>query len=189
MAIENEMQETKRKRHRKGEPTVWEERRGGKQRAYLDALAKGTSINGACRAAKISTGAQLNWRKNDPVFAAEFKAAYAAGTDALEMEARNRALHGVDRKLWYQGRPVIDPDTGKQITERVYSDTLLMFLLKSRHPEQYCDKVRAAKIARRWNERDAAALAKAGLAAPGTAIADIAALLNQLAAEKAALAR
>ena len=62
---------------------------------------------------------------------------------------------------------------------------LLIFLMKSRDPERYCDRVRAAKLERRWRKDDA----DAGARDSGTiAEADVLARLDALAAAKAAQA-
>ena len=52
----------------------------------------------------------------------------------LEDEARRRALQGVEKPVFREGRQV------GTVTE--YSDTLLIFLLKARRPEKFRDRAR-----------------------------------------------
>ena len=55
--------------------------------------------------------------------------------DALEAEARRRAVEGVRKPIYCQGEICG--------TVREYSDTLLFFLLKGAMPEKYRDDYRA----------------------------------------------
>jgi len=76
------------------------------------------------------------WR--DESFAAEWDGALEEATDALEFEARRRAIKGITRKKFTsQGAPVVDPETGDQYVEYEYSDTLLICLLNAHRPEKY----------------------------------------------------
>ena len=77
----------------------------------LKQLSLGRSVAAACRAARISRNAYYDWRKDDPDFLARTDEAIEEGTDRLEDEANRRALRT--------------------------SDTMLIFLLKSRRPEKY----------------------------------------------------
>ncbi len=157
-------------------------RRGGKQAAFLAALATGVTLSDACLAAGIDPRTQRRWRVADKKFAAAFRDALGTGTDRIGAEVFRRATVGVSRPILYQGKPVIDPETGKPFLETTYSDTLLMFLLKSRDPETYDDRVRAEKIARKWAKRDARA---AGDASDYTVPEGILAMLDRIVAEKA----
>ena len=58
------------------------------------------------------------------------------GTDALEDEAVRRAVEGVIKPVFHQGKRVG--------TLRVFSDPLLMFLLRARRPERFADRTLAA---------------------------------------------
>ncbi|MGH7056864.1 MAG: hypothetical protein ACREFZ_03135 [Acetobacteraceae bacterium] len=56
--------------------------------------------------------------------------------DALEAEARRRALEGVATAVVYGGRVVLD-NAGAPLTIRRYSDALLTLLLRAHRPEKY----------------------------------------------------
>lgn len=73
------------------------------------------TVRGACRAVKIAPSTAYRLRDRDPEFAAEWDEREEEATDELEEEAKRRALDG--------------------------SDTLLIFLLKSRRPNVYRERV------------------------------------------------
>ena len=100
----------------------------------------------AADSAGFSVRTAYLWRKEDPTFAADWFEAYEQGADALEAEALRRAVAGTEEPVFYLGHQVS--------TVRKYSDTLLIFLMKSRRPERYCDRIRAARIARDWELAD-----------------------------------
>lgn len=66
-------------------------------------------------------------RKRDPEFDAAVREALALYSDGLEAEAHRRAVEGVDRDVYHNGKKV-----GK---EKRYSDTLLLAMLKRRIPD------------------------------------------------------
>ena len=82
-----------------------------KKDAFLDAVRSGSSIVEAAAAAHIPRSTLYRHRRVDEAFAAEWDEAFDDGADALEQEAQRRALDG--------------------------SDTLLIFLLKSRRPQRF----------------------------------------------------
>lgn len=84
-----------------------------KKKAFLSAYAEMGVISHACKAAGISRRQYYRWTEHDQTFAAEVREAEIEAVEALEREARRRAL-----KL---------------------SDTLLIFLLKASRPEKYRD--------------------------------------------------
>jgi superfamily I DNA/RNA helicase len=86
-----------------------------KRQAVLDAIAAGETVSEAAQRAGISRRSVFDWRNADPEFARDFEAAYAAGTDTLEAEARRRGFAG--------------------------SDVLLIFLLKQRDPKRFNQKM------------------------------------------------
>ncbi len=81
-----------------------------------DAIAAGQTTTEVARAAGISRTAVHQWKVDDPAFARDYDAAFDAGTDVYEAEARRRAFAGM-------------------------SDTLLIFLMKCRHPERFNRKM------------------------------------------------
>lgn len=157
---------------------VTTQRRAGKQAAFLEALAGGLTVTDSSAVAGINPKTQRRWREASKKFASEYEIALGRGTAVLAGEALRRATVGVARPQFYQGRPVIDPATGEQIVFYDYSDTLLIFLLKSRKPATYDDRVRAEKIFRRWRKRDGA------VDDSTTPAADVIDLLDRLAAQK-----
>lgn len=85
-----------------------------KREAFLAVLREGYSVHRACQAAKMSRNAAYQWRGADEQFAADWDAAYEAGTDTLEDALQERAT---------------DKDT-----------TAAIFLLKGRRPEKYRER-------------------------------------------------
>lgn len=67
------------------------------------------------------------------MFAAAWDQAYSDAAWLLEDEATRRARDGVDEPIFYK-----DVLIGSQ---KKYSDTLLMFLLKGNRPEKFSDKL------------------------------------------------
>lgn len=104
-----------------------------KEAEFLQALATGLTVSGACLKVNVPRATAYDWRKRDGAFAAAWDEAIEAGGDALEDEVLRRGKDGVDKGIYYQGARVD--------TVREYSDNLLMFHLKSRRPEKYRDNV------------------------------------------------
>jgi hypothetical protein len=105
-----------------------------KKEAFLAALAKLGNVSDAARKAKVPRRTVYNWREDDPDFAEAWAEAEDIAVDALEAEARRRALKGTLKPV-YQG--------GKRVgSVREYSDTLTIFLLKGARPEKYADRVK-----------------------------------------------
>lgn len=90
------------------------------QRNCGDALA-------ACKAVGVSLLFMNQWRKDDKEVDARFKEAEQVGTQGLVSAAIQRAVHGVQKGIYYKGEKVD--------TEMVYSDGLLTTLLKAKVPE------------------------------------------------------
>jgi hypothetical protein len=105
-----------------------------KKRAFLLAYAQTGQLAATCRAVRMPHSLHYYWRKYDPVYAQAFTEAQQLAATTLEDEAIRRARDGVRRSIFHQGKPVGE--------ELVYSDTLLIFLLKGALPEKYGDKVR-----------------------------------------------
>lgn len=98
----------------------------------LTALAGGASITAACALADVGRSTFYQWRASDAEFNEAVNEAIEAGTDRLEDEAFRRAHDGSKRPI-YQG--------GKRVgIELVYSDTLLMLLLKARRPNKFRER-------------------------------------------------
>lgn len=111
------------------------------EEAFLDGMREGWSAKKSAWAAGISSITAYNWRnaslatlnpetgiyKDD--FCQRWDAAHRDGVDALEDEARRRAVHGVERPVYQQGVMV------GTVTE--YSDTLLSLKLRGKRPDLY----------------------------------------------------
>ena len=109
----------------------------GRQRAFLGAYAVCATIKGASRASTVPRSTHRRWLAGDPAYATAFHAERRLLCDQLEEVARDRAINGV-RKLKFDkfGQPLRD-ERGNQYEERVYSDVLLIFLLKANNPEKF----------------------------------------------------
>lgn len=106
-----------------------------KKRAFLAAYAQTGNVTAAAEAAGIARRTHYDWLESDPVYAEAFAEAQEKAIDLLELEARRRALEGVDEPVFYKGVEVG--------AVRKYSDTLLIFLLKGYRPERYKERVAA----------------------------------------------
>ena len=102
---------------------------------FLEVLATMCNVTHAAWTAGISRSRVYDIRKEDAEFAAAWDNAIEEGADALELEARRRALEGVKEPVFYKG----------EVCGHVlrYSDTLLMFLLKAHRPEKYRERYEA----------------------------------------------
>lgn len=100
--------------------------------AFCAALAETGIVARACKAVGISRQTAYGWRDDIPEFAAAWDKALAVGITALEDEAHRRGFEGVDEGVYHQG-VLVD-------TQRKYSDTLAIFLLKAHKPEKYRER-------------------------------------------------
>lgn len=107
------------------------------KKRFLISFAKTGNISESCKAVGLGSRTTVyNWQEHDNEFAGAFREAEITATEALETEARSRAVNGT-RKPVYQGGELVG-----HITEK--SDTLLIFLLKARAPHKYRDKYEGA---------------------------------------------
>ena len=88
---------------------------------FLAAFATNGNVRQSCALAGIARSTITEWR-TDARFAACFETARAESVDRLEQEARRRAIEGIEKPVFYKGKPVG--------VIREYSDGLLQFLLK-----------------------------------------------------------
>ena len=99
-------------------------------------------VDQAATAAGVGRRTHYDWLRDDPEYAEAFAEAEKAAARLLEDEAFRRAHDGVRRvKFGKDGSPLIDPATGGPYIEHIYSDILLIFLLKGLNPNRYRDKV------------------------------------------------
>lgn len=75
------------------------------QSRFLKALAECGVVASACRTARVSDATVYLLRKSNDDFRAAWEDALETATDALESEARRRALEGIREPVIYQGQP------------------------------------------------------------------------------------
>lgn len=96
------------------------------QSAFLDSFKKTANISDSCEAAGIDRSTFYDWLEKYESFSLLYNQAKEIANDAIRAEIRRRAVEG------YTEQVVIG---GKVQTVRKYSDTLLIFLAKSRMTE------------------------------------------------------
>lgn len=133
--------ETKPRRRREGQrPTAAEKKQI--QETFLEAFMQYGNLTMACKAADIKRWTIYDWRDTDEVFGKRYREAEEIVNDTIRQEIFRRAVEGVNKPMHFQGqlvqRKVVD-ENGKEhyedVTVKDYSDTLLIFLAKSRMPE------------------------------------------------------
>jgi hypothetical protein len=104
-----------------------------KREAFLEALATTGNVRSAAKSAHTSTRTAYYFRKENPAFAAAWEEALDAAMDiVLEPEAMRRAVDGITKPIYHQGKKID--------SVREYSDTLLIFLLKGGRPAKYRER-------------------------------------------------
>ena len=99
------------------------------QTLFISILAQTGNVTAAAQQSGIARSTAYYWRHHDAAFAASWEDAMSEATDRLALEARRRALEGVEEVRYFKGEPIG--------TIRRYSDTLLMFLLRAYRPAIY----------------------------------------------------
>src|ERR1041385_7945785 len=125
--------------------TVKTDRRDADQRAFLAAFAVHGVITTAAEAIDHDRDIHYRWLDEDPTYEERFEAAKEAFADQLEAEARRRAVEGVKDYVVSAGRLVYvddpeNPGTPIPLVRQVYSDTLLLAMLKAHRPDKYKDR-------------------------------------------------
>lgn len=108
------------------------EERQASQDAFLEEYARLGCISGAAKAAEVGRRTHYDWLEADPEYRERFEDAREEAADMLELEARRRAVSGVQEPVFYKGVRVA--------TVRKYSDRLLEFLLKAARPAKYRER-------------------------------------------------
>lgn len=141
--------DSEKKERRKSQKKLTRE---AKQSIFLAAYAVCSTISGAADAARIDRKLHYAWLKEDPTYPDRFAVAHEESTQALEAEARRRAIVGMRRFKFHKGElikvPQLDDDgnevigdDGKPVMvpyfEEERSDLLLIFLLKAARPDVY----------------------------------------------------
>jgi hypothetical protein len=145
----------------RGKPIPFKaEQRREAQARFLDAYRESANVKYSCEVTDINRATFYRWKAKDKVFAALLADAEPDASDTLEYAAYERGVKGVESYVVSQGHmvyeeiPVLKDDgtpkldaqgkqvmlRGKPLTERKYSDTLLITLLKARLPGKYKDK-------------------------------------------------
>ena len=96
---------------------------------FIQVLSETGNVTAACQQCSVARSTAYYWRNNDQSFAEAWENAISESTDRLALEARRRALDGVEEIRYFKGEPVG--------TIRRYSDALLMFLLRAYRPGIY----------------------------------------------------
>jgi len=104
-----------------------------RKRTFLEHLRETANVTESAQVAGVSRTAMYERRAIDPELSKAWDDAIEQATDALEKEARRRALDGVDKPVHFQGKRV---DLIKE-----YSDPLLMFMLRGHRPHKYRERV------------------------------------------------
>lgn len=104
---------------------------------FLTELAQRGNVSAAAEAGGLSRVWYYEERQRDPVFAALWDDALETAIDAMELEARRRAVEGVEKPLI--GRVGKDQD-GIITVIREYSDSLMTLLLKAHRPDKYRER-------------------------------------------------
>jgi hypothetical protein len=112
---------------------------------FLAALAQTANVSAACQSARVSRTLAYRQRKTSQTFAARWKEALETAVDALELEARRRAMGWLESELSEGG------DRMREVHK--HSDTLLIFLLKAHRPEKYRENYRVEVNARTVEEQ------------------------------------
>ena len=104
---------------------------------FLAELARRGNVSAAAEIATMSRRWFYEEREGDPQFAAAWDEALETAIDAMELEARRRAVEGVEKPII--GRVGKDQD-GIITTVREYSDSLMTLLLKAHRPDKYRER-------------------------------------------------
>jgi hypothetical protein len=107
------------------------------QTAFLTSYAANGDLAAALKAGGILRGEFHKWQEMDEAFAMRFHTAEAEAIEALEAEARTRAVAGskLTRRVYRHGLLY------EEIHEWRPSDAMLTKLLQAHKPEKYGDKL------------------------------------------------
>lgn len=102
------------------------------QDQFFAYLATSCNITQSALAVGVSRRHVHQLRRDNKEFAKRWEDAIEQGTDTLEAEARRRAMEGFNRPIFFQGKQVG--------SETLYSDPLMITLLKAHRPEKFREK-------------------------------------------------
>ena len=101
--------------------------------AFIERLKATGNVTLAAAGAGVNRQHAYRTRNRNKTFRRRWDEALEQAVDLLEGEARRRTT-GIRREVWYAGEVVGE--------ESVYSDTLLIFLLKAHRPAKFRDNVK-----------------------------------------------
>lgn len=124
------------------------------QAKFIAAFRKCGVVSRAAEIAKVSRSVHYDGLSTSADYQLAFRDAQEEANDALESEARRRAIEGTRNiKFTKSGDPILDPrkhDAAGNVLpewkhdpwyyENTYSDTLLQRLLSAKRPEQFNDR-------------------------------------------------
>lgn len=99
------------------------------KRRFISVFQECGSVRESLKRGRVSRSSHYLWLRTDPDYRARFEEAEQIAARDLEDEARRRAVAGVRRQIYHQGKVVGE--------ELVYSDTLLLALLKAHNPRRF----------------------------------------------------
>ena len=105
---------------------------------FLQHLAGSGNVSASAEAAGLSRSTFYALRKNDEDFAATWADAVETATDALEAEARRRAVEGYEEYVTCKDGLVMHD--GQPVMQRRHSDSLLALLLRAHRPDKFRDR-------------------------------------------------
>lgn len=100
-----------------------------KKNDFLNALLKTGLRNKAAEISGVTRQSHYLWLKTDDEYVAAYEKVSTMLINNLEDAAYERAVNGVERKIYYKGKEIG--------TQKEYSDTLLALLLKANMPDKY----------------------------------------------------
>jgi hypothetical protein len=100
---------------------------------FLEHLRQTANVSEACLLIGVKRRSVYDCRERDEAFRRAWDEAIEIATDALEREARRRAIEGVETPVFYRGDCVG--------TVLAYSDRMLELLLKAHRPDKYSERV------------------------------------------------
>ena len=101
--------------------------------AFIERLRATGNVTLAATGAGVTRQHAYRTRNRSTAFRRSWNEALEQAVDLLDGEARRRAT-GMKRDVWYAGEKVGE--------ENVYSDALLMFLLRAHRPQLYRDNIK-----------------------------------------------
>lgn len=105
---------------------------------FIEELRRTANISAAARAAGIDRKSAYRLRARNEDFREDWDHALEEALDELEAELLRRAIRGVEKPVYYGGKPCG--------TVTSYSDTLGMFLLRYRRPHIFAGGVNGEEM-------------------------------------------